>query len=260
MRPVPVFMYHHVNPNKGDLVTVTPEVFEGQMRCLRDEGYRSITPDDLVAHLRGEAVPKKSVAITFDDGWLDNYLFAFPVLKKYGVRATIFLVTDRVDRASSGDREAGSSVPTHRESKELVRAGEQRRVVLNWDHVREMTESGIVAFFSHTMTHARCDTLSADGLLGELRESREAIEEKTGRPCRYLCWPYGRTSPAAVETAKHVGYQAAFTTKHGVVEAGDDPFDIRRIVVKDDVGWFERRMSVYTNPILSWLYLMVKKT
>ena len=260
MSPVPVFMYHHVNPNAGDLVTVTPEVFEGQMRCLRDRGYRSLTPDELSEYLRGGTVPKKSVAVTFDDGWLDNYLFAFPVLKKYGVRATIFLVPDRVDRASPGGREAGSSVPNHRESKELVRAGTPGKVVLNWDHVREMAGSGLVEFFSHTMTHARCDTLPADDLLGELRGSREAIEEKTGRPCRYLCWPYGRTSLAAVETAKQAGYQAAFTTKHGVVEAGDDPFDIRRIVVKDDVGWFERRMAVYTNPILSWLYLMVKKT
>lgn len=259
MSPVPVFMYHHVNPNAGDLVTVTPEVFEGQMRCLRDGGYRSITPDDLVAHLRGGAVPKKSVAVTFDDGWLDNYLFAFPVLKKYGVRATIFLVPDRVDRASPGGREAGSSVPTHRESKELVRAGEQRRVVLNWDHVREMAGSGLVEFFSHTMTHARCDTLSPDGLVSELRGSREAIEEKTGRPCRYLCWPYGRTSLAAVETAKQVGYHAAFTTKQGVVEANDDPFDIPRIVVKDNVRWFTRRTAVYTNPLLSSAYLRIKK-
>jgi peptidoglycan/xylan/chitin deacetylase (PgdA/CDA1 family) len=257
--PVPVFMYHHVNPNAGDLVTVTPEVFEGQMRRLRDGGYRSLTPDDLVEHLQGGAVPRKSVAVTFDDGWLDNYLFAFPVLRKYGVRATIFLVTSRVDRASTGGREAGSFVPTHRESKLLALTGEAHRVVLNWDHVREMAESGLVEFFSHTMTHARCDTLSPDGLVGELHGSREAIEEKTGRPCRYLCWPYGRTNPAAVETAKQARYQAAFTTKPGVVEAGCDPFDIRRIVAKDDVGWFERRMAVYTNPVLSKLYLMVKK-
>jgi peptidoglycan/xylan/chitin deacetylase (PgdA/CDA1 family) len=252
-------MYHHVNPNAGDLVTVTPEVFEGQMRCLRDGGYRSITPDDLVAYHRGKDVPKKSVAITFDDGWLDNYLFAFPVLRKYGIRATVFLVTGRVDGASSGGREAGSSVPTHRESKELVRAGTPRRVVLNWDHVREMAAGGLVEFHSHTKTHARCDTLSADDLESELRGSREAIEENTGRPCRYLCWPYGRSNPEAVEAAKQAGYHAAFTTKPGVVEAHDDPFDIRRVVVKDNVGWFARRVAVYTSPTLSKLYLMVKK-
>jgi peptidoglycan/xylan/chitin deacetylase (PgdA/CDA1 family) len=252
-------MYHHVNPNKEDLVTVTPEVFEGQMRCLRDGGYRAITPDDLVAHLRGGAIPKKSVVITFDDGWLDNYRFAFPVLKKYGIRATIFLVTDRVDRASPGGREAGSSVPTHRESKELVRAGEERRVVLNWDHVREMAGSGLVEFSSHTKTHARCDTLSADGLVSELRGSKDAIEERTGRTCRYLCWPHGRTSVEALETAKKVGYHAAFTTKPGVVEADDDPFDIPRIVVKDDVPWFARRITIYTSGNLSRLYLAVKK-
>lgn len=260
MSPVPVFMYHHVNPNAGDLVTVTPEVFEGQMRYLRDGGYRAITPDDLVAHLRGGAVPKRSVVITFDDGWLDNYRFAFPVLKKYAIRATIFLVTDRVDGASPGGSESESSVPTHRESKELVRAGEQRRVVLQWDHVREMAAGGLIEFHSHTKTHARCDILSAEGLAGELRGSKEAIEERTGRPCRYISWPHGRTSVEAVETAKQVGYHAAFTTKPGVVEPGADPFGIRRIVVKGDVAWFERRTAVYTSPTLSKLYLKVKKT
>ena len=259
MRPVPVLMYHHVNPNKGDLVTVTPEVFEGQMRCLRDGGYRSLTLDDLVAHLRGGAIPGKSVAVTFDDGWLDNYRFAFPVLRKYGIRATVFLVTDRVAQASRGRPETDPSVPTHRESMELLRAGEQRRVVLNWDHVREMTACGLVAFHSHTKTHARCDTLSVDGLLGELRGSKEAIEERTGRQCRYICWPYGRTSSEAVETAKEVGYHAAFTAKPGVVEADDDPFDIPRIVVKDDVPWFARRITIYTSGNLSRLYLAAKK-
>ncbi|HEU5361270.1 MAG TPA: polysaccharide deacetylase family protein [Candidatus Deferrimicrobiaceae bacterium] len=259
MSPVPVFMYHHVNPHKGDPVTVTPDVFEGQMRFLREGGYRSISPSDLLAYLQGGAVPKKSVAVTFDDGWLDNYLFAFPVLKKYGVRATVFLVTDRVDKASSERGERGPSVPTHRESKWLVREGKAHRVVLNWDHVREMASGGLVEFHSHTKTHPRCDTLSPEALAGELRGSREVIEQNTGRPCRYLCWPYGRTSPAAVEAAKRAGYHAAFTTKPGVVEAGGDPFDIRRIVVKDDVGWFERRTAVYTSSTLSKLYLMVKK-
>jgi len=256
--PIPVFMYHHVNPNKGDLVTVTPDVFEGQMRCLHDGGYRSLTPDDLLAVLRGKDVPKRSVAITFDDGWLDNYLFAFPVLKKYGIRATVFLVTGRVDGASPGGGAMGMIAPTHRESKELVRSGEPRRVVLNWDQVREMASSGIVEFFSHTKTHARCDTLSAEGLESELRGSREAIEEKTGRPCRYLCWPYGRTSPAAVEAAKRAGYRSAFTTRHGVVRSGSDPFDIPRIVVKDRVDWFRRRMAVYTSGVMSRIYLSMK--
>jgi peptidoglycan/xylan/chitin deacetylase (PgdA/CDA1 family) len=259
MSPVPVLMYHHVNPHAGDLVTVTPRVFEGQMRHLRSRGYHSLPLDALMGYLKGETVPPRSVVITFDDGWLDNYLHAFPVLQRYGIRAAIFLVTDRVNEASRGRREDGAPVPTHRESKMLLRGGEAQQVALNWDHVREMAEGGLVEFHSHTKTHAKCDTLSTRELEEALGESKEAIEERTGRPCRYLCWPHGRTSPSAVEAAKQVGYQAAFTTKAGVAAPGSDPFDIRRIVVKDDVGWFERRMAVYTSATLSKLYLKVKK-
>ena len=259
MSPVPVLMYHHVNPHAGDLVTVTPEVFEGQMRHLRSRGYHSLSLDALMGYLGGAPVPRRSVVITFDDGWLDNYLHAFPVLQRYDLRAAIFLVTDRVNQASRGRREEGAPVPTHRESKILLRGGEAQKVVLHWDHVREMAAGGLVEFHSHTKSHAKCDTRSAGELEEELRGSREAIAEKTGGPCRYLCWPYGRMSVEAVETAKRVGYHAAFSAKHGVVAPGSDPFDIRRIVVKDDVGWFEKRMAVYTSTVLSKLYLKVKK-
>ena len=259
MSPVPVLMYHHVNPHAGDLVTVTPRVFEGQMRHLRSRGYHSLSLDALMGYLGGATVPSRSVVLTFDDGWLDNYLHAFPILQRYDLRATIFLVTDRVNQASRGRREDGAPVPTHRESKMLVRGGKAQQVALNWDHVREMAAGGLVEFHSHTKTHAKCDTLSAGELEEELGESKEEVERRTGRPCPFVCWPHGSGSDAAIETAKRLGYRGAFTTKPGAVEPGSDPFDIRRIVVKDDVGWFEKRMAVYTSATLSKLYLKVKK-
>jgi peptidoglycan/xylan/chitin deacetylase (PgdA/CDA1 family) len=259
MSPVPVLMYHHVNPHAGDLVTVTPRVFEEQMRHLRSRGYHSLPLEALMGYLEGETVPPRSVVITFDDGWLDNYLHAFPVLRRYGIRAAIFLVTERVGEASRGRREEGAPVPTHRESKMLMRGGEAQQVALNWDHVREMAEGGLVEFHSHTKTHAKCDTLSAGELEEELGESKEEIEERTGRPCSFVCWPHGRGSDAAIETARSLGYRGAFTTKAGIAAPGADPFDIPRIVVKDDVGWFRRRVAVYTSAPLSKLYLKVKR-
>jgi peptidoglycan/xylan/chitin deacetylase (PgdA/CDA1 family) len=93
----------------------------------------------------------------------------------------------------------------------------------------------------------------------ELGESRRIIEERLGRPCPYLCWPYGEYSTTAAEIARDAGYRALFTTLHGVVTVGSDPFAIKRIVVKNKVKWFRKRMIVYTTPLLSSLYLAIKK-
>lgn len=260
MRPVPVLMYHHVNPNKGDMVTVTPEVFERQMEYLHNAGYRTLKIDELISYINGGLTFKeKTAVVTFDDGWLDNYIHAFPVLKKYRINATIFIVTDRTEKASENMIQTPSTIPTHKESKSLMEKGEEHRVVLNWELIREIKNSGLVDFYSHTKSHARCDRLSENELLEELGGSKKIIEERLGRPCLYLCWPGGKYNNSALKVAKNVEYKALFTTNHGVVKMGSDLFAIKRIVIKDNSAWFKKKVLLYTNPILSELYLKIKK-
>ena len=261
MRPIPVLMYHHVAPRPGDMVTVTPETFEGQMRHLAEAGYTTISLDELLAFVRGEATPPRhAVAITFDDGWLDNGVHAFPVLRRYGLRAAIFVVTDWVERASSlylaG---APPAFPPHREAQERAERGESHGIVLDWGRLAEMRASGVVDVYSHTRSHLKCDRVPEEVVAEELRASRKIIEERLGSPCPYLCWPYGKFSPRAAALAREAGYEAMFTTRQDLARKGADPFAIPRIVVKDDVAWFRRRMAVYTNPALSRIYLAVKK-
>ena len=261
MRAIPVLMYHHVAPRPGDMVTVTPETFEGQMRHLAEAGYTTISLHELLAFVRGEATPpRRAVAITFDDGWFDNGVYAFPVLRRYGLRAAIFVVTDWVERASSS-RLAGDSpaTPSHREAQERAERGESHGIVLDWERLAEMRASGVVDVHSHTRRHLKCDRIPEDVLVEELLSAKKTIEERLGFPCPYLCWPYGKFTPRATAIAREAEYEAVFTTRHGVVRRGDDPYGLSRIVVKDSVPWFTRRMAVYTNPLLSRLYLAVKK-
>ncbi len=261
MRPVPVLMYHHVSPHPGDMVTVTPETFEGQMRHLAENGYAALSLDELLSAIRGEwTPPKKAIALTFDDGWLDNWACAFPVLVKYRIRAAVFVTTGWVDRASEGGPQASpGAFPFHREARRKAEEGECRGVVLDWDRIAEMRASGLVDFFSHTVSHARCDRLGPEAAAQELRSSKRVLEERLGRPCPYLCWPFGKFSEGAVALARETGYRALFTTRPGVVREGTDPLAIPRIVVKDRVGWFRSRVWLYTRPRLSPLYLAVKK-
>ena len=260
MRPVPVLMYHHINPHRGDTVTVTPEVFESQLRYLRESGYRTLTAEELFSFMKGELkLRHKAVVITFDDGWLDNYLYALPVLKKYRLNATMFIITNRVEMASGNVVSLPAGVPTHNESKALLEKGDAYKVALSWELIEEMAAGGLVGFYSHTKSHRKCDRLSEQQLREELGESKETIEKRLGRTCPFLCWPYGKYNDSAVRLAGEAGYQALFTTDHGVVTAGSDPSAIKRIVVKDKSEWFRSRMFVYTNPVLSPLYLAVRK-
>ncbi|MCX5717118.1 MAG: polysaccharide deacetylase family protein [Nitrospirae bacterium] len=265
MRPVPVLMYHHVNRHKDDMVTITPEVFEGQMEYLYRAGYKTLKIAELISYINGGmTLTQKAVVVTFDDGWLDNYMYAFSTLKKYNINATVFLITNRVENASLQNSELQTlnsklTIPTHEESKLLIGRGESHKVVLNWKLIKEMSNSGMIEFYSHTKSHAECNSLPEKELMEELKESRGIIEKKLDSPCPYFCWPYGKYNGLALTAAKEVGYKAIFTTNHGVVEAGSDPFAINRIIVKDSVAWLKKRMVIYTSKTLSSLYLKIKK-
>ena len=91
-RTVPVLMHHHVSPSPG-MITVSPENFESQIAWLAGNGWTSLTLDQYAGFLAGRPVPRKSIVITFDDGYLDNWVYAHPILQKYGMHAVVFVVT-----------------------------------------------------------------------------------------------------------------------------------------------------------------------
>lgn len=259
MSHIPVFMYHHVNHHKGDIVTVTPDTFDAQMKYLSERGYRTLSADELVECAgKNIEINGKAVAVTFDDGYLDNYVHAFPILKRYGIKAVIFLTADWVEKASRAAHTGEASIPSHKEGKDLMSHGRFNEVVMNWDMVREMQESKLVEFYSHTMTHQKCAELPENELKQELKDSKAVIEDRLNRPCPYLCWPKGSYNESSIRIAKELGYKALFTTERDIVKHGSDTFRLGRIVVKDELKWFKRRLLIYTNPLLSRLYLAVR--
>ena len=184
MRPVPVLAYHHVNIHKGDMVTVLPEVFERQMQYLNKAGYKTLKTEELLSYIKGDlSLKEKAVLITFDDGWLDNYIYAYPVFKKYGINATIFIPSNWINNSAETGRPINTHIPTHEESSSLISLNKGYKVLLNWDLIDEMKDSGLVEFHSHTENHLKCHHLSGDDLFKELHGSKRDIEERLGRPC-----------------------------------------------------------------------------
>src|SRR5690606_34241856 len=92
---LPVLMYHHVSPD-NDMITTTPERFESQLAWLAEAGFSTLDAQGLAAFLAGEPMPEKSVVLTFDDGFLDNWVYAHPLLARYGMRAVLFAITGQI--------------------------------------------------------------------------------------------------------------------------------------------------------------------
>jgi peptidoglycan/xylan/chitin deacetylase (PgdA/CDA1 family) len=266
---VPVLMYHHVSPHPG-LVTVSPSTFEAQMRHLARAGYTTLSADRFADFLRGEsAVPRKSVLITFDDGYLDNYVHAFPVLERLGLHAVIFAVTgwigDGPARAHAGSGETLPDCPNHRACMESIAAGRRDEVMLRWSEIEAMRAAGTFEFHSHSHTHTRWDKLVADpaarrGLLrDDLAASRAALAERLGGASCHLCWPQGYYDADYQAVAAALGFTHLYTVRKGVNTPGTSPAAINRIVVKDKAGaWFATRLGLYRHPGLGGLYAKLR--
>lgn len=189
-------MYHHVgildDPQAEQFpFTMRPDMLERQILFLKANGYTPISLEELTTACRaGKSSIQKPVMLTFDDGYLDNYQNLFPLLKKYNVPAVIFLITDRVGQPG----------------------------FMSWEQIKEMQDSGLVSFGSHTLSHRRLRSLPDEEIVREITESKRVLEEKLGRPVTAFCYPFGaggfdkRVRPQVFKA----GYLFDFSTKKGV--------------------------------------------
>ncbi|WP_037358230.1 polysaccharide deacetylase family protein [Selenomonas sp. oral taxon 892] len=203
---IPVLNYHQVEPKDGNPLTLWPEQFEAQMEYLAAEGYTTITIDEMMDALEnGTSLPEKSVIITFDDGYADNYEYAYPILKKYGFKATIFLIYDFTN-----------TYPNY----------------LTWDQVAEMKASGLIHFESHTMTHANLAELtSVDELRHEIADSHDLLSEKLGYDMHYIAYPGGRVNEEIERITSAAGYRGGFTVHYGLSTPAEGRYQMDRIPI-----------------------------
>ena len=266
-------MYHHINWHEGDLVTLTPKDFENHLRFLARQKVQTLFVDELVSWLqKREKITRPAAALTFDDGYLDNWVYAFPLLKKYQSKATIFIVTSWI---SEGDQrkawmgkaeDALPPIPTHQEGLRRISQGDYSPG-LHWAEAQEMIHSGLVDIQSHTHFHhdyfigrnrPQLDPAQRDLLVDDLARSQELLEQKLGQKCRYLSWPWGRYDGEAVALAQGLGFEALATTDKGVNYPGSNPMAIKRIVTKSGKDhWFPRRWRIYSHRFLGQLYSRV---
>ena len=211
---VPILMYHYISTPPADAdairldLSVPPERFEQHLQYLRAQGYTSIALRDLILALQsGHPLPEKAIVLTFDDGYRDNYLHAFPLLLKYGFKGTFFIITAYID--------------------------EQRPQYVSWEQVVAMHRAGM-EIGSHAYTHVDLRNRSADYLVWQMLGSKEAIEARIGEPVRFFCYPAGKYDDLAIEVAHSANYWGAVTVEGGIEHTSDALFELKRVRIHGD--------------------------
>lgn len=196
--------YHSIAEGGPPFLSLSPELFERQLAALRRGGWAPGGRPTLDALASGRRLRTPHVFLTFDDGYVDNFTSAFPLLREYGWSAIVFVLPDLVDR------EAEFAWP---EVRGHVAAYPEIMRSLSWPMVEEMAAAGI-EFGSHTCSHAHLTRLGDEALRQELHDSRSRLRERLGR-CDVLAYPFGEWDARVADAAAAAGYRFAFSVRNG---------------------------------------------
>jgi len=231
---VPILMYHSISDNlfgkshPYSHINTSPEVFRRQMRCLHQEGYRSIGLNELIKGFEVGSVLTKTVVITFDDGYQDFLTEAMPVLKQHGFVATVFLATGSIQQTSM--RLEGVDY-------------------LTWREVRELHQEGI-EFGSHTVTHPDLRCLGPEQIEYELGYSKEVIEQHLGTSINSFAYPFPFPEENTdftrllLDELENQGFENGVTTILGRASLRHNRFFLPRLPVNtwDDQSFFRAKL------------------
>jgi peptidoglycan/xylan/chitin deacetylase (PgdA/CDA1 family) len=241
---IPVLMYHSISEDSETGVppyyrTATrPDVFDSHMRYLHAHGYSVLNLGEAVDALETDSnIRGKCVVITFDDGFRDFYTNAFPILKKYGFTATMFVPTGLIN-----ERDSFKGKP-----------------VMTWDEIRELKGQGI-QFGSHTVTHPKLQDMLLQDVKYELEISKAHLEEQLDELITTFCYPYAfpeentTFTRALKEMMVNAGYRYATGTRVGTLKKADDPYFIKRIPMNscDDLALLKAKLGGSYN----WIYYL----
>lgn len=235
---VPILLYHRIAEPQNAWearLCVSPGVFKAQMRHLAARGMHACHLDQFMQWLvDGVPLPKGSFLLTFDDGFLDVYQNAFPLLNDLGWSATTFLISTLIGQSDvwcQSDNPSGAKLALMDETK-----------------IREMQSYGF-SFQSHTRTHPFLTKLDDDALEHELVGAQRELEDLLGHAVPTIAYPYGRMDERVAAKTKEVGYRAAFSCKPGLNKADVDRFNLRRVEVlgHDSPVHLTRKMRFGTN-------------
>ena len=235
---IPVILYHRIGTDedcKRPGVSCTSiHHFSAHINFLCKAGYYFASLDEIVRYVKKESsLPQRTIVLTFDDGFRDNYEYAFPILKKTGTKATLFVNTDFVGKELTGGEAFGAVIP---ERKNAVYH------FLSWNEIEEMNAYGI-DFEPHTHTHVNLIAFDRHEVEQEIILAKTIIEERLGKKANHFSYPYGRYNDKVVEIVRGLGFHSAWAVKACNVKEGMDLFILPRKKAGDNLSEFKTVMS-----------------
>jgi peptidoglycan/xylan/chitin deacetylase (PgdA/CDA1 family) len=219
-----VLMYHMIsehlpkNKSKFNRLRVKSNQFEKQLIWLKKNNFQSFTLTELI---NLETIPEKAVVITFDDGYEDNFTNAFPLLKKYNFKATIYIVLNRFNKNWATDKDLNLS------SNEL-----NNEKMLSDEQIKIMLKSGLIEIGSHTLNHVNLPKLSNEEKTIQIKESKDNLEKFFEIKCNSFAYPFGFFDEDSVRSVEKSNYSNATTTVNGVFDKSKySNFEIPRIMI-----------------------------
>jgi peptidoglycan/xylan/chitin deacetylase (PgdA/CDA1 family) len=200
-KTVEILTYHKISDDfDWGITRQKVSQFEKGIRFLHSLGYKTVSLEEV---FRPKKDFEKRVVITFDDGYEDVYLNAFPILQKYDFTAFIFIITGFVGKPNNWD----------------FNLGRKRKRHLSWNQIKEMSEFGF-GFGSHTVNHPDLTRIDPNWVEYELKKSKEVLEDKLGKEMIFLSYPFGIYNRFVQEEAERLGYKRAYTLSARVREDG----------------------------------------
>lgn len=204
---VPIFMYHHIQPmdiavteGHGQL-TVDSNTFDAHMAYLISLGYTMVSTSEIAnAVLSHKQLPEKSIAITVDDGYKDNYDYAYQTAKKYNIKMGFMIPTGLIGNPG----------------------------YMTWDDLRDMSQNPLVTIYNHTWSHASMGVADRTTIENEIMTAQKQLEENLGINNPIFVYPYGTYSPLAIEVLKEKGFTAAVTTIQGTLQCKSTIMEMQR--------------------------------
>lgn len=199
---IPVLMYHSISDrDPSNSLLVSPSEFENEMAWLHDNGFTSLSLDELYYSLTTGNVPAKPVVITFDDGYDDNYTNAYPILKKYGLIGNFFVITDYIGT---------------------------KQGFMNVDMLKEMHSNGMI-IESHTSNHQELKNISDDAKISSIKNAQNFLKENLNIDSKFICYPVGRYDESTKNIVSSLGIKLAVTTEPGLANINQGLTSLKRV-------------------------------
>lgn len=197
----PVVLLYHSISDRDHFLSIPTKIFERQIRYLKENGFRFLKSSDL-ENIKN--LPPKSVLITFDDGYKDNFINAVPILEKYQATAIFFIPVDLINKEMKG------------------------LLIMNWEEIKEISRNSLFEIGSHGLTHRKLHKLTIEEIEKEVKVSKKILEENLGVEIKNFAYPFGRYNEVVLKIIRDSGYKYGFSIKPGRLSKKIDKFQIPR--------------------------------